>query len=330
MRTPLVLLSVAAAMVGSGLLTLHFFGGPRTPDGSTTPAAETRLAAIESRLAELQAVLVPPPKPTSGGLPKQATLSEVIQLLSELQGMVLDSERSLRRDLVGIFEKLSSKIDNLPASGGGAPADTAAAKAALREELRKEGILIHEDRGMVEVVDGEMSETNRAIEFLAVAEGGRAYESLILLKVRPMALKLALEDLGLAESEPDPEAWTWGESASGAYVYVVWDGQKKPMRAEDLILDRSQDETMARTKWVFTASRWFTDDRTWERHFAADLYKNLAAISFKYSLDSLLACPLPGAADENNWFVHPNIAPKPGTKVRVFFRKEPDPGWDKF
>jgi hypothetical protein len=239
--------------------------------------------------------------------------------------MLLDMDRGFRANLTGVYERLLARFDEQAAPG----TTGTAGREQLRAALERDGVRILDEEQMIEILDAEIAGATRVLEFLAVAEGGRAYESLLLVRARPMAIKLALEELGLVECEPDLETWSFAPSASGAFIYVLWDSRRTPLRAEDLILDRSTGETMHRTKWMFTASRWFTDQRTWERHYAADIYKNVASLTAGYAQDCILASPDPRAVDENNWAVHPEIAPPAGTKVRVFLTREPRPDWDR-
>ena len=94
------------------------------------------------------------------------------------------------------------------------------------------------------------------------------------------------------------------------------------------MLNTRTRDTMQRTPWIFTGSRYHTDTRTWERYFAADLHKNVIAITRNYSLDCILACPLEEAVDENIWAPDDVGCPAPGTKVRVLICREKRPAWD--
>lgn len=293
---------------------------------------------LRERLAKLETLLAvepEPKKPNGDRMPKPPPgtrgIAEVLQLCEEIEGMILDSEKSLRRDLRGIYEKLLARLEEVAASGGGAAAgapDDPAAKAALRMKLKEMGVTVHGDE-MVEV-SGEVLEPSRALELIAVAPGGRAHESLLLIDCVPSALKIGLEDIGLVETESDRETGKYPENAKGAYIYVIWEGIKKPRRVEDMILNRATNDTMTRTPFMFTASRIYTDTRTWERHFAADVYKNVIALTWNFSVEAVMACPLEEALNENIWAPCADTSAPPGTKVRVLIRNAPNPDWDKF
>lgn len=294
---------------------------------------------LRERLAKLEALLdpretvSPPEKPDGDGArkpPGTRGIAEVLELCEEIEGMILDSEKSLRRDLRGIYEKLLVRLDEVAASAGGstgAASDDPTAKAALRMKLKEMGVTVHGDE-MVEV-SGEVLEPSRALELIAVAAGGRAHESLLLIDCVPSALKIGLEDVGLIETESDRETGKYPEDAKGGYVYVIWEGLKKPRRVEDMILNRATNETMTRTPFMFTASRVYTDTRTWERHFAADVYKNVVALTWNFSVEAVMACPLEAAHNENIWAPCADTSAPPGTKVRVLICNAPNEEWDK-
>lgn len=294
---------------------------------------------LRDRLDKLEALLdpretaPPPEKPDGNGMrkpPGARGIAEVLELCEEIEGMILDSEKSLRRDLRGIYEKLLARIEEMAARGGGssgAASDDPTAKAALRMKLKEMGVTVHGDE-MVEVT-GEVLEPSRALELIAVAAGGRAHESLLLIDCVPSALKIGLEDIGLIETESNRETGKYAEDAKGGYVYVIWEGLKKPRRVEDMILNRATNETMVRTPFMFTASRVYTDTRTWERHFAADVYKNVISLTWNFSVEAILACPLDAAHNENIWAPCADTSAPPGTKVRVLIRDTPHEGWDK-
>ena len=174
------------------------------------------------------------------------------------------------------------------------------------------------------------SESRTPLLGLAGRDGGRRHESLLLVDCRPSALKIALEDIGLVETEPDKQDGSYPAEAKGAYIYVLWEGIKKPRRVEDLILNRATNETMTRTPFMFTASRIYTDPNSWERHFAADVYKNVIALTWNYSIEAIVACPLEAAAREDIWTPYADTCAPPGTEVRLIIRNAPHPEWDKF
>lgn len=310
----LVLSLCAAAAVVS--LMDRFQGGP-PPTADATKELSARLATLERQLAE---------PARSARDPR--TLPEIARMLEENQGLILDAERNTRRDLQGIYERLLARLDELSVGTKSATPDTPEARAAVHARLKELGITLKLDEGAIEIA-GTFSETDRPLEFLVVAPGGRAYESLFMVEVSPSALKIAVEELGFSECDPDPETFRWAADAPGLTLYAQWGERALPCRVENLIWNRETDVPMEHTRWMFTASRFFTDNRTWERIFAAELYKNLVALSLTYAGEALLANPLEAAANENIFFPNRKLCPASGTPVTLILRKAPVPEWDK-
>ena len=296
---------------------------------------EDRLAGIEQKLGPTTEVLNKEEKrerPSVSEAMRQTEspdkLSEIITLLTEIEGMILDSERTIRSDLTRITTSLLKRLDALEGKiEAGDGTSQAAAKEELRSRLASMGVKVIEQEGMVEI-EGEILQPSRVIEFAAVAAGGSAHESLALLNVTPSALKIALEDIGMQETNPD-ERGGFPPEAKGCYVYVLWEGIKKPRRMEDLILNKATKSTMERGPWMFTASFFQIDKRTWTQQFSADFHNNIIAIAAKFSEGAILACPLEDAQNENIWEPHPDLCPPAGTKIRLFVRTEKNEQWDK-
>ena len=242
--------------------------------------------------------------------------------------MVFDAERALRRDLQLLFRRLLERMDELQASGGAGSAENGAAQRVVREKLAEMGVKVDAEQKRLEI-QGRMGDPDHPLELACVAPGGRADEALLVLDLVPSALKIALEDLGLHEvGPPDPNTFAFPEDADGVYIYVLWEGLRKPRRLEDLILDQETMDTLPHTRWLFTASRFYTDTRTWDRHFAADVHKNLIALTRNYAEDAILACPLEKAIQENIWFPFEEGVPDVGTPVKVIMTLEPVTDWD--
>jgi|GEM_PF-4136658 hypothetical protein len=310
-----LVLSLCAAAAVVALMD-RFQGGP-PPSAATVEDLSARLAALERQLAQ---------PPRSERDPR--TLAEIARMVEENQGLILDAERNTRRDLQGIYERLLARLDELGAQAKSGEPNTPEARAAVHARLKELGVSLKLDEGQIEV-QGTFSETDRPLEFLLVAVGGRAYESLFLAEASPSALKIAVEELGFSECDPDPETFRWPKDAPGLTLYARWAGRELPCRVEDLIWNRETDQSMEHTRWMFTASRFFTDNRTWERHFAAELYKNLVALSLTYAGEAIIANPLEAAANENIFFPNRKLCPASGTPVTLILCKEPVEAWDK-
>src|SRR4029079_11481297 len=123
----------------------------------------------------------------------------------------------------------------------------------------------------------------RVLEFVAVGEGGSGHESLLLVNVQPSRLTRAHEVSGIAEAPDPPYDPAKLPKESCVYVYVTWPARAKPIRVEKLLRNISTGQPLAATPFVFTASRAFVDPRTWEEHLAADVHKNVIALTWNYA-----------------------------------------------
>jgi len=323
MKSFLVSLILTLALAAS-LAVLYDHFHPRTD-----PAIER----MEQRQKALKKALSPLLASTGeheqeDGTSNLKSYAKLSQRLTDLEGMVFDAERNLRGDLKGLYEKLLARMDalELKLKAGGASGDEGKMTA---KKLAALGIKVTPEEGLAEI-SGTVAHPSKSLELLAVGPGGRAHEALLMVEARPSALKSALQLLGVKQAPPpDPQSGRWKKDLGGVYIYVLWKGQKKPRRAEDMILDAKTQETMQRTRWIFTGSHWFTDTRTWDRHFAADLYKNIIAITTNYAREAVLACPLPDAVNQQIWFPSEFSCPPPQTRVRIFFSVKKRPLWDK-
>ena len=282
-----------------------------------------RLEAIENRLKEAPSETQPAAKKLPKGLKER---------IDGVEAQVWDSERAIRKDLKMIFERLVQRLDDIAAKAGpkkpGSTSDPAA-KKALFAKLETMGIRVDEKQGMI-VLNGEFGQPTRSLEFTAVAPGGMAHESMMVIDVIPSALKVALEALGLKEvPDADPDTGEYPPNADGVYIYVSWDGLKKPKRLEDLLLNTETRESLDRCKWLFTASLTYTNKRTWERVFQADVARNLISLSWAYAPACILACPDKATINENIWQPLDAACPPPGTKLKILLTTKPRPQWDK-
>lgn len=162
---------------------------------------------------------------------------------------------------------------------------------------------------------GEINMDEGAIEYLAVAPGGKTHESLLRVDVRPLHLQLALLMLDL---EPKNVLTQQGDKATPqgdpVEIRVRWkdnDGRERDLRAEDLVADGALTRSMPNHNWVFTGSRIL------KAGFEADLEKSLVAVW--HDPAAILDNPLPGGGS-NAYLVNSKRTPRRGTRVRVVLR----------
>jgi len=193
------------------------------------------------------------------------------------------------------------------------------------------------------IVEGEIStELGRydnvlkgAIEYLACAEGGKSYESILLLKCKPSQLYKALLKIGLKPGSPasfDESGKPIPPKGPGVVLMVEWKDEKgRPIRvrAEDLIYNSKAKRPMKRIEWTFTGSRLLEDPETGEKTLQADMTGNI--ISTHWADPSVLfQNPLPEATDESLYKANMKLLPKPGTRVRLIIDAGPPIGYHLF
>ncbi len=143
------------------------------------------------------------------------------------------------------------------------------------------------------------------LEYLAVAEGGKEYESVLSLKCKPSELHAALllvgceigdvpeetkgDYIGPAASQPEENP------RSHIDIFVEWQEEGRPVRvrAEKLLATRAADGGSPQdTHWVFTGSL-FGKDESGKEMYLADLEKSVIAVW--YDPTAVINLPVPSA-----------------------------------
>ena len=162
---------------------------------------------------------------------------------------------------------------------------------------------------------GEINMDAGAVEYLAVAAGGKLHESLLRVEARPLHLQVALLLLGL---EPKNVLSAQGEAkipqGDPVEIWIRWhdaNDETKEVRAESLLVSGPKDAPMPDHTWVFTGSRILKEG------FEGDIAKSLVAIW--YDPAALLDNPLPSGAN-NVWSVNPKRTPKRGTPIEFIIK----------
>jgi len=172
------------------------------------------------------------------------------------------------------------------------------------------------------VMPGQIATWERNIEVLIASPRGRAYESLLVAPVRPFHFQVALLALGLNPGKP-AEAVGSGKPPSGdpMIVFVDYDdpktGQKKRVRAEELLFDEQIKKPMKQHYWVFVGSRLF------EGRFMGDVLGDL--ITTMHHPDTIVDNSLSEGTNEYIYNVNDKVCPKPGTKVTIIIQAASKP-----
>jgi hypothetical protein len=165
----------------------------------------------------------------------------------------------------------SAVLVGLLISGGTVIAQEPAPKPPVVEKLGNGQIRlgrIHVDTVKREIaVPGHMNDVT-VLEFVANTRGGlKAYESAVTLETDGITFNAALLLIGLDRAnarvptrhfDPEPPA---GDPVE---LWIEWDGPggaKQRVRVEQLIYDRSTNETMPEGPWVYTGSSFYPDGR---------------------------------------------------------------------
>ncbi len=156
------------------------------------------------------------------------------------------------------------------------------------------------------------------LEFLAVEQGGRDYESLLSLDCRPSSLQTALLLLGL---KPHPSART------ALQLEVEWqeNGQSKCLPVEKLLLERRSGKPPPSATWIFTGSLFVRDPDSGRDVFQADAEAALVALysnpSMVLNLSGDFGTPYRGP--EAGFTVDRKSAPPPNSPIKLILRRAP-------
>ncbi len=185
----------------------------------------------------------------------------------------------------------------------------------ITDHTYRVGSLIVDTKQRTVLCPGEVNLTEGAIEYLAVAPGGKTHESLLQLRTRPLHLQVALLMLGL---EPKNVLKRQGDSATPqgdpVELRIRWkdkNGQLQERAVEELISETPNLKPMPVHPWLFTGSRILNEG------FEADLSKSLIAVY--HDPAAILDNPLPGAVN-NSYVVNSKRTPAQGTRIELIFR----------
>jgi hypothetical protein len=172
-------------------------------------------------------------------------------------------------------------------------------------------------------IEGSIANPTMPLEFVACADGGKAYESLVVLKCKPWNIQLALILAGLKEgSGPKSFGDITRPTGDLALVFIAWerDGQLISYRVEDLLIDSTTNKTLDLVGWSFSGSMFVdeidcdTGKITGNKIYLADIEKNI--IAAWHDPAAILNIPTQG----NLYLPHKEILPPAGTKIIMTIR----------
>jgi hypothetical protein len=188
----------------------------------------------------------------------------------------------------------------------------------ITDNVYRIGGVIVDTQARTVTCKGVINMDQGAIEYLAVAPGGKTHESLLRIDVRPLHLQVALlmldlEPKNVLKYQGDPRT----PQGAPVEIRVRWHdlkGAEQEARAEELILEVPAKRPMPPNRWVFTGSRILKEG------FEADLAKSLVAVY--HDPAAILDNPLPGGVS-NNYIVYTKRVPKQGTAIDFVLKALP-------
>lgn len=178
-------------------------------------------------------------------------------------------------------------------------------------------------------LDRYRDELKGAIEYLACSEGGKEYESLLVLKAEPQAIFDALKQIGASPGKfahEDAEGKLVPPKGDPLRLWVQWKRGEKvtKVRAESLVLSRERRASLKPMDWIFTGSRmtWPLDEESDEQVLEATLMKNIIGLHYA-DRSVLLQNPLPEANLDNLYEANRKQMPAPGTSVTLVIQNPP-------
>jgi len=221
--------------------------------------------------------------------------------------------------------------------------DASAASAKIDVDATKRTVTIE----AVVAKQNVYAQLDGAIEYILVAEGGKAYESLFVTRADPLALAQAFARIGLekgacAVDRSPPRGMEVVISmepvaASDAAVSEVAtpEASTKRRRVDELVLRRTVDASGRPTfaplepkPWTFTGSRLVLDDDATPREASGAprrvpecaLTRSLIGLHFQ-DRSPLVQNPRPEAHAQNLYRADVKSLPEEGTRVRIVFER---------
>ena len=188
-----------------------------------------------------------------------------------------------------------------------------------------QGEKIYYRKGLVEKIeiDGFVANPSMPLEFIACGEGGKDYESLVVLKCKPWNIHLALILSGLKEGK-GPQSFGDPTKPTGDFVlvFVSWekDGKTFSYRIEDLIIDSQTQKPLELVGWSFSGSMFVdeidydTGKPTGKKIYLADIEKNI--IANWHDPAAILNVPTQGGL----YLPNKQLLPPRGTKITMTIR----------
>lgn len=226
--------------------------------------------------------------------------------------------------IAGLRDHITLTVRSFAANGKGDANGAAEDPATLVERLKGLGVVVDAEAKTL-TIDGVVATPAGALEFAAVAEGGKAHESLFMLNAEPRGLNAGLLALGLTPGKAGRFVGGKPMSPTGpkVYLYATWsvEGKEVTWRVEDLIIDLKTQKPLVRRGFTYHGSRYQKNSVTGKRFYAADVTRDLVAVW--NSQNTILDLDTPEAAWDDTYVAHHERMPPKGTPVKLVIRVKP-------
>lgn len=254
----------------------------------------------------------------------KSSMNDLVSTFSIVEDLVKLTRRQVGENgdaIAGLRDHVSITMRSFASGGGEEQSLSPEDLNALVDKLKGMGVVLDPEAKTV-TMEGVVATSVGPLEFAAVAEGGKAHESLFMLRSEPRALNAALLALGLEPGKAGRFEGGKPISPTGPkiYLYASWasEGKSVEHRIEDLIIDLRTQKPMARTAFVFHGSRHQRNSVTGKRFFAADITRDL--VSTWNSQNTIIDNPRPEGAFDDSYVANNELMPPKGTPVKVVLR----------
>lgn len=297
--------------------TLLVVAGCMRPPEEAQEAPPVRNAAGKDDIAtlrkELQAV-------ASDMAQLKQGMADLVDSLDVIEDLVKLTRRQCGANgdaIAGLRDHISLTMQQ----GDGGEELSAEDLAALVEKLAKMGVKLDPDARTI-AMDGIVATPTGPLEFAVVAEGGKAHESLFLVRAEPRALNAALLALGLRPGQPG--RFTGGKpvlpTGPAVEVSASWadKGATVDHRVEELVISLNAQAPIPQKGFVYHGSRHQRNSATGKRFYAADVTRDLIAVW--NSPNAILDLSHPEAPFDDSFVANNEKMPPKGTPVTVTIR----------
>lgn len=211
------------------------------------------------------------------------------------------------------------------AVAGEAPAEEFSELRGIRIDLKEHRL----------TVEGTVCLAEGVLEYLAVVEGGKEYESVLALKCRASGLHAALLLIGgkpgcldpkyIEDAPPLPDAVKPPDrKGDGVDIIVRWreGDEAREAPATLFLLDRATNRPAGPTSWIFTGSYFVKDPESGRELYMANLDGTLVASFYDPAalLNLAAAAGNPYRGDRLGFALNTDAVPPKGTPVEVVFQ----------